>query len=91
MSSELSFSAVNGSDKLRVIRRFPNLWGDINDLFDNNENFRLLCHEYCLATETLSRLNSASDLTTTNRRDEYLEIVRDLETEIMTYVDEYTS
>jgi len=86
MSTELDFWPVNGADKLRIIKRYPDYWADINALFESNEDFRLLCQEYGLATEALSRLEDSSGPETIRRRDEYREIVSALESDIKKYI-----
>ena len=89
MSTEPAFSSSQDADKLRIIRRFPDHWAVINTLFGAKEEFRLLCQEYGLAASTLARLNGTSDAGSITRRDEYREIVRELEAEIMKYIDGY--
>lgn len=89
MSTEPDFWPVDRSDKLLIIKRNPDYWAGINALFESNEEFRLLCQEYGLATDTLAKLNSPSDTDSIKRREEYREIVRELETEIMKYIDGY--
>ncbi len=91
MSTEPDYWPVVVADKLRIIRRYPDRWGDINDLFESSDDFRLLCHEYVLATDALSRLNRISDTQAVSRREEYADIVLELESELLKYVDEHAS
>ena len=89
MSTEPAFRVSQDTDKLRIIRRFPDHWAVINALFGANEEFRLLCQEYGLAAVTLASLNGTSDAGSIRRRDEYREIVRELEAEITKYIEGY--
>ena len=91
MSTEPDYWPVYGADKLRIIKRYPDHWAAINALFDMKEDFRLLCHEYGLAAKALARLDDPSAIDATGRRDEYRDIVRALESEILKYVGEYAS
>lgn len=86
MSTELDFWPVSGADMLRIIKLYPDHWADINALFASNEDFRLLCQEYGLATEALYRLDGSSGPETIRRRDEYREIVSALESDIKKYI-----
>lgn len=88
MSTELDFWPVDRADKLRIIKRFPDRWSGVSALYEKSEDFRLLCHEYGLATDALSRLSSHEDVSPSRKRDEYEQIVRELDSEILNYIDE---
>lgn len=76
--------------KIHVIRRFPDNWATVKAMFEDNEEFRLLCSEYSLASNALSRVDGSQDSKVGMMRDEYMEIILELETEIRNYIDEYT-
>jgi hypothetical protein len=86
MSTEPNFWPVYGADKLRIIKRFPEQWGGIIALYGDSEDFRLLCQEYGLATDALSKLSNHDDASSSRIRVEYEEIVRELESEILNYI-----
>ena len=81
---------VDGAAKLHIFRRFPDHWATVKAMFEDNEEFRLLCNEYCLASDTLSRMDGPLDSKASMMRDEYMEIILELETEIRNYIDGYT-
>ena len=91
MSTEPDFRRVDGADKLRIIRRFPDQWGGISTLYESSEDFRLLCQEYGLAADALSKLSNHDDSSSSRQRIEYEQIVRELESEILKYVDEWAT
>lgn len=87
MRTEPEFRPVDGADKLLIIKRFPDHWAGINSLYRENDDFRLLCQEYGLATDALSKLSSSEDARLGRKRAEYEQIVRELESEILNFVD----
>ena len=91
MSTEPDFRPVDGADKLRIIKRFPERWAGINALYKESEDFRLLCQEYGLAADALSKLSNHDDSNSSTQRIEYEQIVRELESEILEYVDEWAT
>jgi hypothetical protein len=78
--------------KLHVLRRYPDHWPAVIAMLEQSEEFRSLCNDYGLASDALSRMGSGQDHGATRaRRDEYLFIILELETEIRNYIDEYKS
>jgi hypothetical protein len=89
MSAELDISPANDADRLRILIRYPDYWARIKTLFDSSDDFRLLCYEYGLAVDALSKLNNQSESDVITRYEEYSDIVSELDLELLKYFNEY--
>ncbi len=89
MSAESIICPVNEADKLRVIRQYPDYWARIKTLFDSSDDFKLLCYEYGLAVDTLSKLNNQPGSDTYTMYEEYRNIISELDLELLKYLNEY--
>jgi hypothetical protein len=65
-----------------VIRRFPEHKHTVRRLFQSNEIFRTLCDDYGRCAEALEYWNQFSSEETAGYRQDYTELVREIESEI---------
>ncbi len=73
---------VEKTGKSHILKRFPVHWATIIAMFEENEEFRMLCNEYGLALDALLRIDGFLDSRAKNMRDEYMAIILELESEI---------
>jgi hypothetical protein len=72
-----------GSGMERVIERFPELAASIQARFQGDESFREMCSDYAETLETLQRWQASDSPQRAARVEEYLELARGLEMEIV--------
>ena len=65
-----------------LIERFPSHWGQIIELADKSERFRSLCADYESAVGAARWWRKTDRRDASRRVKEYLDMVRNLETEI---------
>lgn len=68
----------------RVIERFPELATSIQDRFHDDPSFREMCSDYAEAGDALQRWQASDDQQKAARVEEYQELNKALEIEIMT-------
>ena len=69
-----------------VADRFPNLRERAKDAFQQDEDFRELCEEYQVCTESVGRLETAADTSDAVRK-EYAALLFRLEGELLRYLE----
>jgi hypothetical protein len=89
MSAELDFFPVNEAGRLRILKQYPDHWASVKTLYDSSDDFRSICYEYGLAVDALSKLTKQSGSEAVTRREEYSEIVSELELELLLYFNEF--
>ena len=68
----------------RVIERFPELAASIQDCFHGDPSFREMCSDYAEALDALQRWQASEGPQKAARIEEYRELARALEIEIVT-------
>jgi hypothetical protein len=68
----------------RVIERFPKHEASIRDFFHADQSFREICGDYADTLEALERWQASSGPHKTARIEEYQELARELESEVLT-------
>jgi hypothetical protein len=68
----------------RVTERFPELTASIRARFHDDQSFRDMCSDYAEAGEALQRWLASDDAQQAARVEEYRELARALEIEIVT-------
>ena len=69
-----------------VSDRFPQFVSVIRRLFLKDHGFRSVCEDYALAVETLARFERLPDADFRTEIPEYKRVVRELEVEILSYL-----
>jgi hypothetical protein len=69
-----------------VLKRFPDHWQSITRLFEQDEDFRVLCIDYADAIEAREKWRGSNDPTAASRVKEYDELMPELESELMQYL-----
>ena len=67
----------------RVIERFPELAGPLQERFPTDQSLREMCRDYSETLETLQRWQASHDPHRAVRIEEYRELAEGLETEIV--------
>jgi hypothetical protein len=67
----------------RVIERFPERATSIRDLFHVDQSFREICGDYADTLEALQRWEASSGPYKAARVEEYQELARELESEVL--------
>ena len=67
----------------RVIERFPKQAASIRNLFHADQSFREMCGDYAETLEALERWQASSDPRKAARIEEYQELARELESEVL--------
>jgi hypothetical protein len=70
-----------------VSERLPNVREQASHLFENDEDFRELCDEYRMCSETVARMESGLDNAVSLRK-EYAALQLRLEAELLRYLAE---
>ena len=60
---------VEKTGKSHLLKRFPDHWAAVIALFEENEAFRSLCNEYCLALDASLRIDGIADARARNTPD----------------------
>jgi hypothetical protein len=68
----------------RLIERFPEYAASIQDRFHDDESFRDMCSDYAETLEALQRWEASSGPHKAARIEEYQELARALESEVLT-------
>lgn len=68
----------------RIVARFPEHASSIQDRFHEDPSFREMCSDYAEALEALQRWQASDDLRKSARIEEYRELAKALEIEIVT-------
>lgn len=68
----------------RVIERFPKHAASIRDLFHADQSFREMCGDYAETLQALHRWRASNDPLKDARVEEYEDLARALESEILT-------
>ena len=68
----------------RVIERFPKHAASIRDLFHADQSFREMCGDYAETLDVLQRWEASSGPHRAARIEEYRELARALENEVLT-------
>lgn len=68
----------------RVIERFPKHAASIRDLFHADQSFREMCGDYAATLDALQRWEASSGPHRAARIEEYRELARALENEVLT-------
>ena len=71
-----------------ILKRFPDRGDGVKRLFRENESFRTACEDYRKCVEALQHWNQSASDEAPARRDEYAALKRDLEAEILAYLNE---
>jgi hypothetical protein len=71
------------SGMTRVIERFPELAPSIRNCFHGDQSFREMCSDYAEALDALQRWQTSDHPQKAARIEEYQELARALETEIV--------
>ena len=71
-----------------VLKRFPERKEGIQRLFRGNNNFQSLCEDYQNCAEAVRYWNQSDSKEASTRREEYGGLLRDLEAEIVEYLNE---
>ena len=66
-----------------VIKRFPHRKAALRQLFKENDSFQTLCEDYWKCAEALRHWNQSASEEAVVRREEYAELLQDLEAEIL--------
>ena len=80
--------AVIKSSLIHVLKRLPEHKDAIRQLFRKNENFQTICDDYRQCAEALDRWNGSTSEVAPARRNEYAELLQDLESEILQTLNE---
>jgi hypothetical protein len=67
----------------RVIERFPEHAASIQDCFHDDPSFREMCSDYAETLEALQRWEASSGPHKAARIEEYQELARELESEVL--------
>ena len=73
-----------------AIKLFPEDRNTILKLYRENENFQTICDDYQKCDRALKRWHQSSSERAPARREEYADLMRELELEIRQYLNEYT-
>ena len=71
-----------------VIKRFPGHKHAIRKFFLENEEFKVICDDYCRCCEALERWNQSTSEKASALRKEYADLLGELEGEILHYLNE---
>jgi len=71
-----------------VLERFPDHGGKVKRLFRENESFRTASEDYRKCVEALQHWNESGLDEAPARQEEYATLLRDLEAEILEYLNE---
>ena len=66
-----------------VVQRFPNRKESVRKLFRESESFRSLCDDFSSCSEALERWNRSSSPEVPQLREEYKDLLQELEKEIV--------
>ena len=80
--------AVIKSSRIHVLKRFPEHKDVIHQHFRKNENFQTICDDYRQCAEALDHWNDYTSEEAPARRDEYADLLQDLESEILKTLNE---
>lgn len=80
--------AVIKSSLFHVLKRFPEHKDAIHQHFRKNENFQTICDDYRQCAEALDRWNGSTSEEAPARRNEYADLLQDLESEILQTLNE---
>ena len=80
--------AVIKSSLFYVFKRFPEHKDAIHQHFRKNENFQTICDDYRQCAEALDRWNGSTSEEAPARRNEYADLLQDLESEILQTLNE---
>ena len=80
--------AVIKSSLFNVLKRFPEQKDAIHQHFGKNENFQTICDDYLKCAEALDRWNGSTSEEAPARRNEYADLLLDLESEILQTLNE---
>ena len=81
--------AVIKSSLFHVFKRFPAHKDAIHQHFRKNENFQTICNDYRQCAEALDRWNGSTSEEAPARRNEYADLLQDLESEILQTLNEF--
>ena len=70
------------------MKRFPEYKRIVQRLFRKNETFRTLCDDYGKCTETVSQWNRSTSEDAPVLREEYTELIREIENEIRQFIED---
>ena len=76
------------SSLFHVLKRFPEQKDAIHQYFRKNENFQTICDDYRQCAEALDRWNGSTSEEAPARRNEYADLLLDLESEILQTLNE---
>ena len=72
-----------------VLERFPDRKDTVKQLFKENETFQSVCEDYLKCAEALRHWSQSASEEASVRREEYAELLQDLEAEILQCLDEF--
>lgn len=72
-----------------VLDRFPNHRKTVSQLGKNNETFRTLCNDYQKCKVALQHWTRSEEDGAEDRREEYEAVQRELEAEILRYLEDF--
>jgi hypothetical protein len=76
------------SNLFYVVNRFPDRKNTILQFYRKNQNFQVICDDYRRCIQALKQWNEFSNDKALARREEYADLLIELELEIMQYLDE---
>ena len=65
-----------------VVKRFPDHKDSILKFFRENQNFQIICEDYCRCSAALQRWNRSTSEEAVVRKQEYQDLLQELEVEI---------
>ena len=80
--------AVIKSSLFQVLKRFPEHKDTIHQHFRKKENFQNICDDYRQCAEALNHWNGSTSEEAPARRNEYADLLQDLESEILQTLNE---
>ena len=80
--------AVIKSSLFHVLKRLSEHKDAIHQRFRKNENFQTICDDYRQCAEALYRWNGSTSEEARGRRNEYADLLQDLESEILQTLNE---
>lgn len=73
---------------LWVVKRFPDHKANLLQLFRENRNFKIICDDYRRCSEALEAWRQSTTETASARRQEYADLLQELELEIIDLLNE---
>jgi hypothetical protein len=70
-----------------VLAKFPDKGVKIIDLYDKDEDFRILCNDYLTSVQTLEQFRTGAIKKNDPYEEEFIGLNQDLEKEIMTILN----